>query len=241
MKLAELMQELRISRRVETDAMFRQFPPEVDVIPKVYQDGELIFREGDPISFVGILLQGRYACVWDVSGRDDYVHISLKPPVMMGDQAAMAGLSCYTGSFRAAGQCRVALVRLPDFWLWMDRDPEVYRETASKHIRKLLEQCQARRSTVVQQSDIRITKYLVWYCQVKGGASKEGLPSPLIVRATREAMTESIGRISLRTVNRILSQMEQEGKLSIVRGKVRISPAQYQAMLDTLESYIGGA
>lgn len=239
MKLPELMGELRISHKVEADAMFKRFPPEVDVVPRVYQDGEMIFREGDPISFVGILLQGRYACVWDVSGRDDYVHISLKPPVMLGDQAAMAGLSCYTGSFRAAGQCRVALVRLPDFWLWMDRDPEVYRETASRHIRMLLEQCQSRRSTVVQQSDIRVVKYLVWYCQVKGGASEKGLSAPLTVRATREVMTESIGRISLRTVNRILSQMEREKRIDIVKGKIRVSPEQYRAMLDTLNHYTG--
>ncbi len=240
MTLAEIMKSTGIDQNKDSIAMLRHFPEECGVILKSYRDGDVIFRENDPIAHVGILVQGRYSCVWDISGRDDYEHISEKLPAMLGDQAAMAKLPRYTGTFRAFGPCKVALMRLPDFWLWMERDPAFYRDTVATHICKLISQCRTRRSTVVDSSDIRVIKYLVWYCQANGHTFDSQQPRPMTVRITREAMTGAIGQISLRTVNRILSQLEGEGRIGIVRGKVQIRPQQYRDLLETLKSYTSG-
>lgn len=239
MKLSEVMRSAGVENTPRAATILKNFPEECEVLLNSYDDGDFIFRENDPIVYVGILVQGRCTCSWDISGRDDYVHISSELPSTMGDQAVLAGLSHYTGTFRAIGKCKAALVRVPDFWLWMERDPEYYKAAAARHIRILLAQCQTRRSTVVDRSDIRVIKYLVWYCQVKCGASSDKPPGPVTVRVTREAMTEAIGQISLRTVNRILSRMEKEDLIDIRKGKIYIRSEQYLQMAEILDSYIG--
>lgn len=235
MKLSAAMKQSGIDTCEEAAAILRFFPEECEVVVKNHQDGDIIFQEGDPLVHVGIMLQGQYACFWETSGRDDYTYLSSAPPSLLGDQAVLAELSWHTGSFRAVGKCRIALLRVPDFWLWMKRDPAYYQAITAGNLRKLLRQCRRRRSTVMDQSKIRVIKYLLWYCHIEGGAG-ETLPRYLTVRITRDAMTEAIGQISLRTVNRILSQLREEGVVSIVRGKLYIRPEQYLLLLAALEN-----
>ena len=235
MKLAEALKSVNAEPNNEFNSLFRHFPEGCEVILKSYNDRDIIFRENDSLVYVGILISGRYSCSWEISGRDDYVHVSKKLPAMLGDQAALAGLSHYTGTFRALGKCKVILVRLLDYWLWMEQDISLYKQSVAKHIRTLLQQCQTRRTTVVEQADIRVIKYLTWYCRMNGNMSGTDLSRPLTVRVTRDTMTESIGRISLRTINRILSQLESKQLISIVKGKVCIRPEQYRQLNKILE------
>ena len=238
MKLKEAIKQAEMDASEEAISIFRFFPEECEIVLKDYQDGNIIFQEGAPLAHVGVIIQGQFSCSWDTAGRDDYTYIS-SPLSLLGDQAALAELPQYAVTFRAVGKCRVALIRLPDFWLWMERDPACYRTLAAKYLRKLIEQCRVRRSTVADPSNIRVMKFLVWLCRTEGGA-KETMPRPLTVHVTRDTMTEAIGHISLRTVNRILSQLRDEGFVSIVRGKPCIRPEQYLLLSKALKNEEGG-
>ncbi len=101
-----------------------------------------------------------------------------------------------------------------------------------------MNQCQTRRSTVEEQADIRVIKYLVWYCQVNGSVVNQALEAPVMVRVTQDVMTESIGKISLRTVNRVLAQLEKKQIIHVKKGKIRISPEQYIQMSDLLKTRV---
>ena len=123
--------------------------------------------------------------------------------------------------------------------LFRSRDPAYYQAITAGNLRKLLRQCRRRRSTVMDQSKIRVIKYLLWYCHIEGGAG-ETLPRHLTVRITRDAMTEAIGQISLRTVNRILSLLREEGVVSLVLGKVFMSRDLFLILLAGLEKCVRG-
>ncbi|MEA4915247.1 MAG: Crp/Fnr family transcriptional regulator [Christensenella sp.] len=231
MKIDEVIQKYQSRVRKDMSALFRRFPDNEDIIVRRLDAGAVMLAEGTATKCVYILLTGTLKLSWELPGRDKYIFTIKDPLIFMGDLAIMAQLPEYTTTVTAATVCEAIFLTRGQFWHWMDEDPLLFRQLASENLNKLLQQSVVRRTAEEKSSYIRMLTYFRWYYLMYHDTNT----NCAIVKRTRDQMAEDISLISVRTINRILDKLQDDGLISIVKGKININEAQYRAILRELE------
>lgn len=231
MKIDEVIQKYQSRVRKDMSELFRRFPENEDIIVRRLEAGALMLAEGATTKCVYILLTGTLKLSWDLPGRDKYIFTIKDPLIFMGDLAIMAQLPEYTTTVTAATVCEAIFLTRGQFWHWMDEDPMLFRKLTSENLNKLLQQSVVRRTAEEKSSYIRMLTYFRWYYLMYHDTNT----NRTIVKRTRDQMAEDISLISVRTINRILEKLQNDGLISIIKGKINIDEVQYQAILLELE------
>ncbi len=222
MKMEEVIALQKEALRPKLRKLFQNFPKDDFVMIRTYELGTTIIEEGMPSVMVYLLLSGSVETFWDQPGYSQYFAVHSEPLTFLGDLAPLCGHDYATASLRTLEKSTFLIMSRTIFLNWLDRDFELYKELAARNLKMLALQSRNSRSGVVLPNSIRILEYLHWFYE-KGFSETN---SEIIVNRNREQIVEDIGGISLRTLNRYLSQMEEQKLFTIVKGKIHISQSQ---------------
>lgn len=219
----EVIEAQREPLRSKLKDLLRHFPKEEHLTVRAMRAGTTFIREGDAAQTVFILLSGCCSSYWIVPSKVQYRCSHKEALTFIGDLAALSDFPFYTASVKADASSVFLVVYKDTFLQWIEKDVELYRRLVKYNLQMLLSQGLSHRIADRRDTYVRILDYLNWNV---GQQSHSRNQSFVTIRKTRETIAEEMGDISLRTLNRYLSILEKEGIISLVRGKIQISPEQ---------------
>lgn len=223
MKITELINQENPSVQAELRTTFKHFPKDAEVKIKTFPAGSKLVKEGVPCRYVYYLLEGEVTPLY-YHGNNSFVARRLKKRAVIGDIAVLGNLDCYSTSVIVLTECRVIVIRSKDYWAWILADSDFLKNQLENAVGILLGELTNKRYMESETQENRLLSYFVWYCRKEGIGPKD----IITVRKTREQIAEEVGDISVRTVYRKIFQFAEEGYLTIVHGKIRISFQQMQ-------------
>ncbi len=188
--------------------------------------GETMLRLGDRRSDIAVLLSGRASVVSQHAGYTTYAFDEFVPVCMFGEQEALSGRAYIVADVRAKTNCRFLLLREADYLRWIQSDAAVMQRRVRSVVGTLMNQMSRQRGALFLSSHQRIQRFLAAYWENHPRAVVGGV---LAVRQTRPAIAEETG-FSLRTVGRVVQHMQAGGEISLLKGKITLTEAQYKAL-----------
>lgn len=232
MTVHEVIQQVPAAFRAEAKELLKKFPEDDFLMIRQYKTNTAFIEEGAVSTTVYILLKGAASGFWTCSGVGQYIVRYDKPLTIIGDAAPLANLEHCSITMKTTAPTTFIVMDRNVFLHWMEQDLALYRNLVASNLKMFMRQQTHYRTLVLQPTDIRILKYLLWIYDTTGSPA----PAELVVSKKREEMVDDIGDISLRTLNRYLSTFHEQELISIHRGKVKLSAQQAKQIRKLLDS-----
>ena len=139
----------------------------------------------------------------------------------------------YIANVSAVTKCTLLCCPIADFVSLLRADIDFLWTISTMLAHKNFDLSYGRGHAAFRSSQEKTMLYLLQYCAQC--PPKEQFPT--VVHKTRSAMAGEI-ILSQKTVDRCLNQLQEEGYISIVKGKVSINAEQYRALSDAWDSLI---
>jgi CRP/FNR family cyclic AMP-dependent transcriptional regulator len=187
-------------------------------VPRRWEHGEIIFREGDPGNTCYLLQSGAVVLTREHQDGRTVALAELRAGGMFGELAIFRGETRSATAAATEATEAVALLA-PDVQRLIRRNPEI----ASKLLAALAERVSTTTERLLQQSFQtvagRVASALLAQCVAR---QAEGAPErDVLVRAT-QAEIASLAGTSRESASRFLATLERDGVVTLGRGKVTV-------------------
>lgn len=224
MRMEELQNESK-----ELKDLIRDMPQEImqrcrvkHIAPQVE-----IMRKFEKMKHVYILCEGE--CEVQRSFKDGQLYVlgKIKGFKLIGEQEVLAEIEETSATVKTVSKCRFLLIRQEDFWDWIRVDSHAAIYLLKYMAQRLNEATRQAGIPFYYPSIYQLKKYLV-------GAYEEAKIDNLRVKVKRQQIADELG-ISLRSVERCVRELKDQGLIRIIKGKMEMNRVEYEKMLDTLD------
>jgi CRP-like cAMP-binding protein len=187
-------------------------------IEKHFGKDDYIFFEGDPSSWLGVVLDGRVKMIKHSEAGKDVVLDVISPGEMLGEVAAFNGES-YPFTAQAMEPTVVATIHQDDYLRLLNQYPALALRVIEELGRRLREAQDMIRSMAVERVERRIARILLKLAATTGSSSEDGILIELPL--TRQDIAEMAGT-TVETAIRTMSKFRKKGLVRTKRGRVTI-------------------
>lgn len=185
---------------------------------------------GEEITHVNFLVHGAVWAREDFRTGDKLYFNRFRSPEIFGEMELLAGEKNYTATLIAETRCEFIQIPIEDYKAYLVENPDFLYHRCHLILKRVLkEQALSRMHTVMNATD-RMKALLVYYYEEAYGDTVKEL------RITRQQLADETG-FAVKTINRSIKQLEEEGFLEIVGHRMRISDEQIEAMNKSIEDY----
>ncbi len=179
---------------------------------------DYLFFEGDPSSWVGIILKGRVKLIKHSEGGKDVVLDVILPGGMLGEIAALNG-GTYSATAQAMEPTIVARISRQDYRHLLQQYPVLALKVIEELGHRLREAQDMVKSMAVERVERRIARILLKLAAATGSPSDNGIVIDLPL--TRQDIAEMAGT-TVETAIRIMSRFRRKGLVKTKQGRVVI-------------------
>lgn len=191
---------------------------------------EQIAMMGEEITHIIFLVHGILWAREDFKTGDKLYFNRFRSPEIFGEMELLAGQNTYAATLMAESRCEFVQIPVEDYKTYLLENPEFLYHRCHLIIKRVLkEQAKSRMHMVMNATD-RIKALLVYYYEEAYGDTVKEL------RITRQQLADETG-FAVKTINRSIKQLEDDGYLEIIGHRMRISDDQIQAMNKSFEDY----
>lgn len=176
-------------------------------------------------SAVFLLLSGRLQAIEERVVDIPYSFTELQPVDIVGDFELFTGIEGHYVTLKTMEASVCVKISATAYSQWMKQDANALFLRTQMLMQELSVQTQLQRQYLFMDNRTRLLLFLTRSISQKGGR----------LNATRERIAASIG-CSVRTCNRIILTLSQEGLVDCMHGKLQISEQQITAIKKELES-----
>lgn len=187
-------------------------------IEKHFGKDEYIFFEGDPSSWLGVVLEGRVKMIKHSEAGKDVVLDVIAPGEMLGEVAAFNGKP-YPATAQAMEPTMVASIHRDDFLRLLKQYPALALRVIEELGRRLREAQEMIKSMAVDRVERRIARILLKLAATTGSSNDEGIVIELPL--TRQDIAEMAGT-TVETAIRTMSRFRKKGLVQTKQGRVMI-------------------
>ena len=187
-------------------------------IEKHFGKDEYIFFEGDPSSWIGVVLEGRVKMIKHSENGKDVVLDLIAPGEMLGEMAAFNG-EPYPATAQAMEPTVVAIIHQDDYLRLLKQYPALALRMIEELGRRLREAQETIKSMAVERVERRIARILLKLAATTGLSSEEGIVIEMPL--TRQDIAEMAGT-TVETAIRTMSKFRKKGLVQTKRGRVVI-------------------
>ena len=184
------------------------------MVRRSFRKGDTLFHEGDLGDSLHLLVKGRVAIRVSTPSGDVATLTVLGPGSAFGEQALLSADSRRTASVVALDPCESKVLQRRDFEDLRTRHPSVERfllDAMSEQVRRLSSQVL---EALYVSADVRVIRRLN---DLVGLYDTGTLPVDIAVRQEDVA---SMAGTTRPTANRVLKQLEDDGVLTLSRGRI---------------------
>lgn len=191
----------------------------------------IFIRENEEVDYIYILLDGSVRAVdYRVHGIS-YEFMRFHPVKMLGAMEIILNIKNYCTTLITETTCTMLVCSAKEFSKWILNDLNAIKMEAEMVGKFLLEQDRKNRLFLFLQGRDRL---FVLFIQHYEKYSKNG---KCIVKLTRVELSDRTG-ISVRTINRSIKKMQEEGFIGKENSKIAINEEQYQKMIKFINEKI---
>ena len=156
------------------------------------------------------------------------------PGDFFGEIECFAGLTRYRISILSSTKCRLLAIPSIYYMEWMRMDVDALFMRTQENISRLVLQTAEARKYLFMEGRDRLMVHLVRKYEQK-------IPAPeiLVLNQTRARISEEVG-ISIKTLDRNIRKLEKMNLLTLNKGKIVITKAQYLQMKQDIDFYVNG-
>ena len=187
-------------------------------VEKRFGKDDYIFFEGDPFSWLGVVLEGRVKMIKHSENGKDVVVDMITPGGMLGELAAFNG-EPYPATAQAMEPTVVASIHRDDYLRLLKQYPALALGVIEELGRRLREAQEMIKSMAVERVERRIARILLKLAATTGSSSEEGIVIELSL--TRQDIAEMVGT-TVETAIRTMSKFRKKGLVQTKRGRVVI-------------------
>lgn len=187
-------------------------------IEKHFGKDEYIFFEGDPSSWLGVILEGRVKMIKHSEAGKDVVLDVISPGEMLGEVAAFNG-EPHPATAQAMEPTVLASIYRDDYLRLLKHYPALALRVIGELGRRLREAQETIKSMAVERVERRIARILLKLAATTGSSSEEGIVIEMPL--TRQDIAEMVGT-TVETAIRTMSKFRKRGLVQTKRGRVII-------------------
>ncbi|MBE6102088.1 MAG: Crp/Fnr family transcriptional regulator [Selenomonas ruminantium] len=209
---------------MKLDYMLDHMPDTIrqQTIRRTFQPGEIVVRKGDKADHVYLLMAGKLRVSNEFESGQRYTFASLEVPDLMGDLEVLAGQEHFAATNEAITECQVLSMSAETFMHWMRVDNDFAVAVAQLLASKMYPTSNEAGRVKFQPSQERFEEYLA----KRLGDIETDL---FILHTSRQQIADDIGT-SVKTVNRCVTKMRDDGDLALLHGKITLNRDQQEKL-----------
>ncbi|MCI9331513.1 MAG: Crp/Fnr family transcriptional regulator [Oscillibacter sp.] len=200
---------------------------------KTHPAHTLIHQKDSPLERIGILLRGTFRVVNEFENGNVFMIEMNEAVSFIGEVTLLAEAAATSVTIETVTDCLVASLPVECFDAWLRQDIVLLRGISRHVAAKLYCSSYSRGERLFHSAKYVLLKYLVHQAEVQGiQAGRQ-----VVLSKTRQQISEEVG-LTVKTINRTLTQFVKDGILSIQRGKASFSAGQYHRAQRELRVYM---
>lgn len=223
------------------EALLEQIPelaPYVEHMPgeikrrftlRTYPPHSIIHQKNDVLTSFGIVCRGQHRVINEFENGNIFMIEKNKAISFIGEVTLLAGKTTSSVTIETLTECLILFISLEDFEAWIAQDIQFLRLLTQSISAKLYSASYSRGER--QYCSVR---YLVLKYLLEQGGEK---PRQVVVRQTRQQMAEELG-LTVKTFNRTVTALRDDGLLGMEKGKISFSPEQAERMRAAAGVYV---
>lgn len=189
---------------------------------KIYPKNHTLISTDDACAHVYIMLKGRLQAIEERVANEPYSFTELSAIEIVGDFELFTKLSNRVITLTTLERTLCLVIPATDYLAWIRNDANALFIRTQMLIRQLVAQTQFERQNFFLDNKTRLLHFLYGECNKQPEAS-----FPFQIKNTRQEISSKLG-CSVRTINRTIRALQDEGLLNLRHGKLLISNAQHQ-------------
>ena len=194
---------------------------------RTFQPGAVVVRKGERADHIYLLTAGTLRVSNEFESGQRYTFASLEVPDLMGDLEVLAGQEHFAATNEAITECQMLSMSAETFMQWMRTDNDFAVAVAQLLASKMYPTSNEAGRVKFQPSQERFEEYLA----KRLGDIETDL---FILHTSRQQIADDIGT-SVKTVNRCVTKMRDEGGLSLLHGKITLNREQQERLRKILQ------
>ncbi|MBQ1417030.1 MAG: Crp/Fnr family transcriptional regulator [Selenomonas sp.] len=213
---------------MKLDYILDHMPDEIrrQTTHKIFFPGESIVRKGEEARHVYLITRGTIRVSNEFASGQRFTFGTLDVPDLIGDLEVLAGQELYSASTEVSTQCEVIAMRSETFLQWMRIDNDFALAVAQLLAAKMYPTSNEAGRVKFLPSLNRLQTYLL----KRLGDIDTDL---FILHTSRQQIADDIGT-SVKTVNRGVVKLKDEGLITLLHGKITMNKTQQVAMKNSL-------
>lgn len=200
---------------------------------RTHAAGSIIHQKNMELGYFGIVAKGENRVINEFENGNVYMIESNKAIDFIGEVTILAGMSRTSVTIEAVTDNVVAYMSRRDAERWLSQDMNILGLAARHTAFKLYRSSYNNGAKLFYPPSYLLLDYLVKYGRLNGMESARP-PRTITVSRTRQMLQEEIG-VNVKTLNRTIRQLKEEGFFSICKGKISYTRDQYLAAIQWLE------
>jgi CRP/FNR family cyclic AMP-dependent transcriptional regulator len=198
---------------------------------KKFQAGNTLVKKKDSVKYVYVLIEGELKVVNEFENGSIYAFASLLPLSFIGELEVLSEEQEYAVTIETITECSTIQIKAEDFVKWLECD-HLALLTVTRGLAKKMYPTSSENGNILFLSCInKVEYYISKYCNQRI-KDKEVLK----LERNRQQIADEIGS-SVKSVNRSIKRLKEEGLVTVKKGKVYISKSQYLRLLDDIDGW----
>lgn len=202
-------------------------------IVKVHPPGTIIHDQNTELNVFGIVASGEHRVINLFDNGNIFMIEKNEPIDFIGEVTILAGMPKTSVTIETITESIIMYISRKDFEEWIKKDIHFLTLVSQKVALKLYRSSSNRGAKLFYPPHFLLLDYLLQFAQ-KEKIQKD---QTIIIKKTREELYEEIG-VSVKTINRTIPKLKEDGVISIVKGKISMSYEQYKLAKKMIKYYV---
>ncbi|MCC8024209.1 MAG: Crp/Fnr family transcriptional regulator [Clostridium sp.] len=201
---------------------------------RTHPAGSIIHQKNMELDYFGIVAAGENRVINEFENGNVYMIEGNKAIDFIGEVTIMAGMPKTSVTIEAVTDNVAAYISRRDAERWLSEDINILT-LVSRHVAyKLYRSSYTNGAKLFYPPAYLLLDYIARYGRQSGMESQRP-PESLTVNRTRQLLQEEIG-VNVKTLNRTIRQLKEEGFFTICKGKLSFTREQYLRAIEWLEA-----
>lgn len=202
-------------------------------VVKIHPPGTIIHDQNTELNVFGIVASGEHRVINLFDNGNIFMIEKNEPIDFIGEVTILAGMPKTSVTIETITESIIMYIPRKDFEEWIKKDIHFLTLVSQKVALKLYRSSSNRGAKLFYPPHFLLLDYLLQFAQ-KEKIQKD---QTIIIKKTREELYEEIG-VSVKTINRTIPKLKEDGVISIVKGKISISYEQYKLAKKMIKYYV---
>lgn len=200
---------------------------------RVYPPGQIIHQKDFKLEHFGLIVKGEHRVINEFQNGNIYMIEKNEPIDFVGEVTILAGMERTSVTIETLTETTVIYFQRKDFEEWIAEDNHFLRLVAGKVAFKLYRSSYNRGARLFYPPQFILLDYILKYAAAEQ-IEKNG---QVVIKKTRQELYEECG-ITVKTLNRTIKRLEEDGVVTMCKGKMTMTLEQYRLGQRQIHHYV---